>query len=244
MKVYENVVIGNFLYGLGVSVGKLVKGDDFPSVINLIQQTPDDVPLGDLLYLSEGMLIIAEFKLAQNTRGQEKERNKQKKLEEQLKIQPDLIHVSREVHWYIEADTSTGFLETEITPYIDAFKTEKNYSRMSEFLKRTADLAVNGGAVSTAKQMNKYIAMLATVHGKEGSGSNGIKSAGIFAKISTDGSITYMQTESIYELVMTMEKIREERERGSGMEQDVGKMTSLEYSNERSNKRDIDHGPY
>lgn len=215
MKVYENVIIGNFLYGLGISIGNLTKGDNFVSVVNLLQQTPDDVTLSDLLYSSPGMLMIIEFKLTQNVDGKKKEREKQQKLEKHLtEIQPELIPVSREVHWYIEADTSNNYLATEITPYIDAFKLPNSPNDMSEFLKRTAVLAVKGGYVCTMEEMNQYIATLAMVHGEKGSGSGGVKSGGIFAKITPEGSITYMQTESIYELVMKMGAIREERERG------------------------------
>lgn len=247
MKVYENVIIGNFLYGLGISIGNLTKGDSFVSVVNLLQQTPDDVPLSDLLYSSPGILMIIEFKLTKNIDGKKKEREKQQKLEKHLiEVQPELIPVSREVHWYIEADASSSYLVTEITPYIDAFKSKNNPKDMAEFLKRTAALAVKGGSVSTMEQMNQYIATLAMVHRRKGSGSGGVRSGGIFAKITPDGSIAYMQTESIYELVMKMGKIREERargsERGSVLEHVMSLEDPIEHAKKKGRSHDLDLG--
>lgn len=46
MNLYENVIIGNFLYGLRFSIAKCTAGRDFPSIVNLLQQTPDDTVLG------------------------------------------------------------------------------------------------------------------------------------------------------------------------------------------------------
>lgn len=47
MKLYENVVIGNFLYGLGFSIGRSLP-EQRTSVVNLLQQTPADKTLGVL----------------------------------------------------------------------------------------------------------------------------------------------------------------------------------------------------
>ncbi len=49
VKLYENVVIGNFLYGLGVSVGAQLRGHVLPASVNLLQQTPEDKALADVL---------------------------------------------------------------------------------------------------------------------------------------------------------------------------------------------------
>ena len=54
MKLYENIVIGNFLYGLGFAIAKRTASCDFPSIVNLLQQTPDDAVLGDLLFKAPG----------------------------------------------------------------------------------------------------------------------------------------------------------------------------------------------
>lgn len=55
MKLYENVIIGNFLYGLGLDIGIKIGLDNgtetLPEIIiNLLQQTPADKELGDMLW--------------------------------------------------------------------------------------------------------------------------------------------------------------------------------------------------
>lgn len=62
MKFYENAVIGNFFYGLVFAVAKRVKGQVLPSIVNLLQQTPDDPLFGDVLVRAPGVLRIFEFK--------------------------------------------------------------------------------------------------------------------------------------------------------------------------------------
>lgn len=44
---YENVIIGNFIYGLGLVMGKNPRQID--SCVNLLQQTPLDKVLGDVM---------------------------------------------------------------------------------------------------------------------------------------------------------------------------------------------------
>lgn len=62
MKLYENIVIGNFLYGLGYSVGTKKGGNEVFSVVNLLQQTPADKELGDVLLEFPGVVKLIEFK--------------------------------------------------------------------------------------------------------------------------------------------------------------------------------------
>ncbi|BCA64663.1 hypothetical protein [Fluviibacter phosphoraccumulans] len=69
MKLYGNIVIGNFLYGLGFVIAKPTASCDFPSIVNLLQQTPDDAVFGDHLFKAPGMLRIIEFKQRSNMYG-------------------------------------------------------------------------------------------------------------------------------------------------------------------------------
>ena len=70
MKLYENVIIGNFLYGLGLDIGIKIGLDNgtetLPSIINLLQQTPADKELGDMLLEFPGVVRVLEFKNAKN----------------------------------------------------------------------------------------------------------------------------------------------------------------------------------
>ena len=50
MPIYENLVIGNFLFALGLKIG--ARRDDYlaPDLgVHLMQQTPLDIVLGDVL---------------------------------------------------------------------------------------------------------------------------------------------------------------------------------------------------
>ena len=61
MKLYENVVIGNFLYGLGVSVGARLGGNVLPASVNLLQQTPEDSAPCDAPRSFPGTPLLIEF---------------------------------------------------------------------------------------------------------------------------------------------------------------------------------------
>lgn len=58
VKLYENVVIGNFLDGLGVSIGGRLKTECLPGAVSLLQQTPEDEALGDVLLDFPGTLRL------------------------------------------------------------------------------------------------------------------------------------------------------------------------------------------
>lgn len=64
MKLYENIVIGNFLYGLGFAVRARAHSTGLvvPSVVNLLQQTPADKELADVLLEFPGVVRLIEFK--------------------------------------------------------------------------------------------------------------------------------------------------------------------------------------
>lgn len=58
LKLYENVVIGNFLYGLGSAVQAKSKLNTVFSSINLLQQTPADQALADVLIEFSGLFAL------------------------------------------------------------------------------------------------------------------------------------------------------------------------------------------
>ena len=57
---YENVIIGNFLYALGLAMGRQSMPVD--GCVNLLQQTPADPALGDLMLQFPGVWRLVEFK--------------------------------------------------------------------------------------------------------------------------------------------------------------------------------------
>lgn len=114
MKLYENVVIGNFLYGLGVSIGNRLKSGYLPGAVSLLQQTPEDKALGDVLLEFPGTLRLIEFKAQGN--HSTKERRRHSKLSTILKGKQEfrniscrgqeMLTISRRVHWYVETAPS------------------------------------------------------------------------------------------------------------------------------------------
>ena len=106
MTLYENVIIGNFLYGLGLDIGISLglnnEDVDLPSIVNLLQQTPADKELGDMLLEFPGVVKVLEFKNAKNP--SKKEKRRVEKLEKALKDNERMKYVSREIHWYIETE--------------------------------------------------------------------------------------------------------------------------------------------
>ena len=124
MKLYENIIIGNFLYALGWKIGASNQMN-FSSSVNLLQQTPCDKGMGDLLLEFPGIVRLIEFKDAKASKT--KEQVKQKmirmglsnlRLEEQKML---MDQVSRRIHWYIETEVVDEECVCDILPYLDAF---------------------------------------------------------------------------------------------------------------------------
>ncbi|HBP1183183.1 hypothetical protein [Pseudomonas aeruginosa] len=126
MKIYENVVIGNFLYGLGVAVGTRLDSDTLlPSVVNLIQQTPVDKELADVLLNFPGVVRLIEFKMkgARLTKERLRHRLLRAALDGENEV---LVDTCRRVHWYVEVGVSHAgaLLISRVVPYLDAFEPE------------------------------------------------------------------------------------------------------------------------
>lgn len=88
---YENIVIGNFLYGLGLSLGTRAGLKAPLASINNTQQTPLDPILADVWLTFPGVCRLLEFKRqgVDNT----KDKEKRKALSTVLNDQQDLIPV-------------------------------------------------------------------------------------------------------------------------------------------------------
>lgn len=121
MKLYENVIIGNFLYTLGLNIGINKELPKYSS-INLLQQTPADKVLGDVLLEFPGIVRLIEFKNKKSDK--EKEKTRLKLLEMALSGEDKMIDISRQIHWYIETEPSKDSCFNRIVPYLDAFDNE------------------------------------------------------------------------------------------------------------------------
>lgn len=201
MKLYENVIIGNYLYGLGVAIGARLDAEkgDFPSIVSLLQQTPDDTAIGDVLITAPGALRVLEFKREENDDSKEEERFD--RLCKVLSRYPgNMSAVSREVHWYIETKPTKNRFDDRVVPYLDAFPRPKTFaagSDLANFVQRTAQSMVDSLPGYTEAEAAEYLGLLASIHkhGRIGSG-------GLLFKISPDGSIHYAELVSILDLIV------------------------------------------
>lgn len=220
MKLYENVAIGNFLYGLGFAVGKRVKGDGFPSIVNLLQQTPDDTLIGDLLIQAPGILRIFEFKQRDNNDNKEPKRHA--KLSETLKGNSSLIPVSRTVHWFVETAPDGEEFFTRIVPYLDAYPRTSDKHDFAAFVNSTADAVVGGAEQLTTEDMSSYLAQLLLLQD-----AGDVGSGGLVVNMSETGNIQYAELTSILDLKLTKKtflkqhaQIQSEQERDMNIEKD------------------------
>lgn len=233
MKLYENIVIGNFLYGLGFAIAKRTASCDFPSIINLLQQTPDDAVLGDLLFKAPGLLRIIEFKQRSNTDPKEKVRHASVCMG--LTSSPEMTQVSRQVHWFIETQPTHDHFLARIVPYLDAFPRTEEQHDFAAFIAATADAAVSDQARSTVDEMNNYLGWLACLH-KSGT----VGSGGLVVKLSPDGTLHYVALVSVMELMLSRQSVMQAREQAMALEK--GGTVSREQEIERRRERGYGRG--
>lgn len=180
MKVYENVVIGNFLYGLGFSVRGFLRGHDaLPGVVNQLQQTPVDTELADVLLTFPGLIRLIEFKMKGG--DVKKERLRQRKLTLALSTPENahLLAISRRVHWYIEvaAKLSDTPLVCRAEPYMDAFHenpTSKSPGTFEDLIERTAREAVGDLDPHERALAQLYLRLVRMTLGKDSAGAGGL----------------------------------------------------------------------
>jgi hypothetical protein len=161
---YENIIIGNFLVGFGLVASRHHANTNRPIsdlYVNLLQQTPLDKRLGDLVLGCAGSMRILEFKRAQNK--SDKEINKQKFLERYLDS-PDCQHlkpVSRQIHWYVETQDDDAHLDASIVPYIEFPGNDKCCMSISAFIEETANQIFTENADGNMNiQHGEYLKML------------------------------------------------------------------------------------
>ena len=212
MKLYENVVIGNFLYGLGVSIGGRLKSGYIPGAVSLLQQTPEDKALGDVLLDFPGTLRLIEFK-AQGNRSK-KELTRYRKLLPTIQEQHGMLAISRRVHWYVEtAPLPLKGIEAFFSPYIDAFDAEKPAKKpfaLEGFIESVANDVISSRSDERDILEKDYLKL---VRWCQGSGETG--SGALVVVVSTGGDMEFVALEDLMALNMSYQKwmsYRQERE--------------------------------
>lgn len=136
-RVYENVVIGNFLYGLGYAIRSQQQSGCIASCVNLLQQTPADHLLGDLLLAFPGVCRLIEFKAKDARPGKEVQRHR--RLSKALEGNDEMTRISRRVHWFVEVvEASDLDFDVRSVPYLNAFSIDENRQPLTTLIDETA----------------------------------------------------------------------------------------------------------
>lgn len=209
MILYENVVIGNFLFGFGAGYGYAHKRSATPPIcVNLVQQTPHDRRLGDVLIESAAFVRVLEFKRPENKST--KEETKLFQLRSALNGEPDLINLSRRIHWYVEMGNN---LQSRIVPYIDFDQPLTPAITLEQLLTNSVNDALRGSNAHEMELCRIYLNVLMSCVGSSGT------SAGALIMVITDnGTVMYAALGEIADLrlerrelmVQTAERVRQQ----------------------------------
>jgi hypothetical protein len=200
VKIYENVVIGNFLYSLGFSIrSHLDTNTPFPSMVNLLQQTPLDKELGDVLLTFPGLVRLIEFKM--KGASLKKERRRHQVLSLALTGENAmLVETSKSVHWYVElcAQSATAPLISRVVPYLDAF-TDSELLRpggIEEMVEQTARHALSQVDPLSREQARAYLDLVRLTLGTEKLAGAG----GLLLVMDTQGGMHFAQVQDLVDL--------------------------------------------
>lgn len=186
MDIYENVIIGNFLFGLGLKVGWNSGGQALdPLCINLLQQTPCDESLADLMLASSRICLLVEFK-RMRTDDSVGERAKRNRIE-QVVSRSGMVAFSERVHWYIETDFTAQHSVNRVVEYLN-FNTPRLGKSFLEFIDEVADRAASQAEDGDDRQQFKhYLQLVAKACGGE-TGSSG----GLLVSVTASGQLKYI----------------------------------------------------
>jgi hypothetical protein len=198
MKLYENIVIGNFLYGLGYAVRANQTSDVTVSAINLLQQTPADKILGDMLLAFPGVVRLLEFKTQDNRSRKELERHQ--KIALGVEQHRELLATSRKMHWYIETrpDPVKGVV-ARIVPYLDAFpRLPEKVDSLDAFITRIAREVTAGNALQDADDERTYLRWI-----KITAGEGEVGTGGLVMIADENGTLRYAPLNDLIELQLS-----------------------------------------
>ncbi len=202
--VLENTVISAFIFGLGQAAG-LVPCE--PIGVELLQQTPMDAFLGDVLIAKAKFVRLIEFKRELNKSP--KERAKVQRLRTVLGMEPyaHLESLSREVHWYVQTNFNK-WQSSVIVPYLDMESPEGDRD-LARFVQETADaLAGPGLSEQELHSVSAYMQALARFCG---SGRIGATTGGLLFALNAQGKPSYIPIRDVRELAMTPGQVMEHR---------------------------------
>jgi len=237
MKLYENVVIGNFLYALGFAIGRKTQAGGLMPIVNLLQQTPDDKRLADVFAYYPGTMRIIEFKRLENS--DDKEEEKLCILKRAVKHAVNVEKVSLASHWFVETSVPSEELVSRVVPYLYAYSDVPTSMSFTTFIAKTADALLKGDTGCSEGMQMGYLDVLAMCNsgpvakaGRKSRKTDGRpQSSSLILKLSEGGQLAYAQVTSYEELCLRRDELfqRYRMELSVERQEKVEKHRSQEY---------------
>lgn len=165
-----------------------------PTAINLLQQTPADTYLGDMLLETPGIVRLFEFKNKKSSLT--KEKDKLERLKKALKEDKEMIDLSKLIHWYIETEPEDTVCKNRIVPYLNAFDNAVyGLKTIEEFIEKIVDEIINHSIELDSEAIKAYLDLLRYSKG----GNKGFSTGGLIINVTKDG-IRYVQISDFSQL--------------------------------------------
>lgn len=214
--VLENVVIGNFILGFGRALGVRYGTDAMaPIGVELLQQTPLDTSLGDVLIANATFVRLIEFKRELNRSPKERAKLRQLRTALESESTRRFEPISRQIHWYVVTNFNK-WPSSKIVPYLDMEAPREGNRDLARFVQETADaLAKSSLSERELQDVSGYMKALAAYCGTSKSGKT---TGGLLFAVNAQGRASYTPIRDVRELAMEPQMVLErhlmlERER-------------------------------
>lgn len=193
---YENIIIGNFLYGLGLAMGR--KPERVDACVTLAQQTPLDAVLGDVMLQFTGAWRLIEFKRVGADLS--KELVKLHMFRGATSKNRNLQKASLRAHWFVETGQhvidalDNSEFKMLVRPYLE-LESHGGIS-LEEFTRQVADDA-HAPEIPT-KDFDLYLRLIKLLGGMDR-----YEKSGLLVGFSESGGLVYMPLEDITDLKST-----------------------------------------
>ena len=174
--------------------------------VNLLQQTPLDKVLGDVLVSNPRVLRLIEFKRLAN--DSDKEETKLESLASALSRREHLKQVSRKIHWYAESEMRESLFRTRVIPYLDHREAELDAAGrtldLAAFIDTIADDALHSPAVSSEEEgiYKEYLYVVCHCQGGVSTSSGGL-----LLQVTADNKLHYVAISDLRHLLLKYESV-------------------------------------
>jgi hypothetical protein len=214
MDIYENFVIGDFLFGLGVEMAFSYRNQPMHrTLVNLFQQTPLDKTFADVIVKNPGIFRIFEFKREANR--SEKETAKLWMLKKGFRSfkhseSDELKCISRKVHWYVEIPRGST-ANVGVVPYLD-LRTRRRRLDLAELVKCIAEEASTTSLTEEdMRGYEWYLKVLTTCRGRESVANRRSPSSGALLILISGGHVQYEAVNDIRDVLLPKNDILREQ---------------------------------